>query len=510
MIIRSCSSFLAFLFFLCQIYGQSPDLNRLDNYLKQVTKDWGIPGMTVGIVKDGELIFAKGYGIKEVGKNDAPDQNTLYAIASNSKAFTSAVIALLVQEGKLNWDDKVQKHLPYFELYDPYISSLVTVKDLLCHRVGLGTFSGDIIWYNAHLSSEELIKRFKYVPKAYEFRDGYGYSNLMFITAGELIKKLSGKSWFENVNERILMPLGMNRTTIYIDSLAGLGNIATPHRLDNGINIPFRWTPWEEIAATGGLISSVQDLSKWLIFNLNNGIWKQDTILSPTSRNILWTPANNFIINHVKKSETNQLFSGYALGWGIRDYRGHLRLSHTGGYDGMITAINLLPDQKLGVIVLTNGMKSPIGAVSLYAMDFMLGVEEKDWSTELLENANRNIAEDTRIADRKAKRVLKTNTSLPTKEYAGVFRSDIYGDIVVASVGDSLKLSFEHTPLLDAKLSHWHYDVFEIKWDHPHAWFSFGTVKFKLDNNNKVIGIEFDVPNDDFFFEELKPYKINK
>lgn len=200
------------------LFAQQVNLEKLDAYFEKTAKDWGIPGMSVGIVKDGEIVFSKGYGVLEVNKPEKPDGNTLYAIASNSKAFTSAIIAMLVQEGKLNWKDKVQKYLPYFELYNSFVSNETTIKDLLCHRVGLGTFSGDVIWYKSDLTSEEIIKRLKYIPKQYNFRDGYGYSNVMYITAGEVIKTVTGKTWGENVQERILDPVGMKRT-IYSNEL---------------------------------------------------------------------------------------------------------------------------------------------------------------------------------------------------------------------------------------------------------------------------------------------------
>lgn len=484
------------------------DLHKLDAYFEQVVQDWEIPGMTVGIVKDGEMIFGKGYGLIEEGKAGKPDEHTLYAIASNTKAFTSAVIATLVQEGTLSWNDKVKDHLPYFEVYDPYISQMVTVRDLLCHRVGLGTFSGDIIWYNAELTAEQIIKRIKGLPKAYDFRNGYGYSNLMYITAGELIKTVTGKSWGENVQERILEPLGMSRTIYSPSVLDSKGNYATPHASEDGKNIPIGWTDWEQIAATGGLISSVHDVSKWLIFNLNHGIWENDTLLSSYSRNLMWTPHNNFMVDHTKENDYGTNFAGYGLGWGVRDYHGTMRVSHTGGYDGMITAVNLLPDEGLGLVVLTNGMKSPINAVSYYIMDAFLGREEVDWSTKMLERVNKRIENDTRIEDRKAARVLDTKPSLSNESCVGVYKSAIYGDIEIYEEAGNMRVRFEHTPFLDATLKHWHYDTWKLDWDEQHAWFSFGTLQFEKDNNQKVTGLKFDVPNNDFFFEELKPVRL--
>lgn len=485
------------------------DLVHLDDYYTKMVKDWDLPSATIGIVKDGELVFSGNYGVLEKGKKEKPNENTLYAIASNSKAFTSAIIGMLVQEGKLDWNDKVKKYLPYFELYDPWVSNEITIRDILSHRVGLGTFSGDVIWFKSNLSSEEIIRRAKYIPKAYNFRSGYGYSNLMYITAGELIKKVTGKSWSQNVKERILSPLQMDRTITTPKDLASKGNYATPHGRENDENIPIEWEDWEEIGATGGLISSVNDIAKWMIFNLNNGIHGKDTLLTKKTRNMVWTPHNNFSVDHTTRNDFKRHFSSYGLGWGLSDYHGKLRVGHTGGFDGMITAITLIPDEKLGVVVLTNGMKSPIMAATYTALDLFLGVKSKDWSAELLKRRNRYEKKDLRISERKQKRILNTSPSVPIDKYVGIYKSDIYGNIKISYENDELKMNFEYSPDLSATLNHWHNDVWEIKWDQKHAWFSFGTVKFNTDNNMEITGIDFDVPNDDIFFEELKPYRIN-
>ncbi|MEM6764767.1 MAG: serine hydrolase [Bacteroidota bacterium] len=492
--------------------SQQVDLKALDAYFTQVQQDWEIPGMSIAIVKDGKQVFSKGYGVAELGKNTPVDGNTLYAIASNSKAFTSATMATLVQEGTLSWDDKVKSYLPYFEVYDPWVSQQVSVRDLLSHRVGLGTFSGDIMWYNVELSSEEIIKRIKYVPQAFEFRAGYGYSNLMFITAGELIRVVTGKTFGENVQERFLDPLGMDRTIYLLSELETKGNYATPHAFFDGEHYPIQWTSWEEIAATGGMISSVNDLSKWMIFNMDHGIHEGDTLLTADSRNMVWTPHNTRIVDHTTPNDFKRNFSGYGLGWGLSDYHGQFRVAHTGGYDGMITSVDMLPDVKLGVVVLTNGMKSPIRAVSQYVMDAYLGVEPKDWSKILLDRRNEGLANDTRIQSRKDSRVPNTTPSLPLSAFVGTYHADLYGHMYVKEEDRKLTISFEHTPVLAANLEHWHYDTFKLDWssDYEHAWFSFGTVQFLIDHNRRVSGIAFDVPNDDFFFEEINARKVEE
>lgn len=507
------SLFLIFIVFqVPSIFAQNKsnkiDYAKFDAYFQNTIAEWGTPGMSIGIVKDGKLVFAKGYGVLEVGKPGKADENTLYAIASNTKAFTTAIIATLVQEGKLKWDDKVKDYLPYFELADPWVSSEITVKDILCHRVGLGTFSGDFIWYKSGLTSEEIIKRLRYLPQKFSFRDGYGYSNVMYITSGELVRKVTGKSWGENVQQRILNPIGMNRTIYSLKNLEVKRNYATPHALEKGNNIPISWIDWEEYAALGGVISSVKDMGNWMIFNMDNGIWGTDTILSASSRNIIWSPANSYVVNHTGKNDFNNHFRGYGLGWEISDFEGRMRVSHGGGYDGMISSVSMIPDEKLGVVVLTNGMKAPTTVVTNYVFSAFLGLEEKDWSAELLERRNKRDSSDNRVADRIKSRVSATQPSLPVKDYAGSFFAPIYGNIYVTFKDDKLRIGFEHSPDLSATLEHWHYDVWKLIWDKKHAWFDFGTVKFNMDNNLKITGLEFDVPNDDIFFEELIPKKI--
>lgn len=485
------------------------DLRALDQYFAKMVENWEVPAASIGIVKDGELVFTGNYGVLEVDKNEKPDENTLYAIASNSKAFTSAIIGMLVQEGKLDWNDRVQEYLPYFEVYDSWVSEHVTIRDLLSHRVGLGTFSGDNIWYKSEQAPGDFIRRIKHVPQAFEFRAGYGYSNLMFITAGELIETVTGKSWGENVRERILDPLGMDRTLWSVSQLDSKGNYAMPHARKDGENYVIPWVSWDNVAATGGLISSVSDLAKWMVFNLNNGIHEGDTLLSARTRNMVWTPHNNHMVDHTQPNDFDRHFSSYGLGWGLSDYHGRMRVGHTGGYDGMITAVTLIPDEDLGVVVLTNGVKSPIMAATYYALDTFLGVRpRKDWSEALLQRTNERRQKDTRIADRKAKRVMGTSPSLPRSKFVGKYHSDLYGGLEILEQDGELHLAFEHSPLLAARLTHWHYDVWEIHWDHPQAWFSFGTIKINTDNNQEVTGFDFDVPNDDFFFEQLKPKKV--
>ncbi len=493
----------------CFIKAQTVDYKELDRYIEQTVADWDIPGLSVGIVKNGEIVFERGYGVLEVGKKQSPDEHTLYAIASNTKAFTAAIIAQLVEEGKLKWNDKVQQYLPYFEVYDPTISHMVTVEDLLSHNVGLGTFSGDAIWYKSELSTEQIVRRIKYVPQAYEFRAGYGYSNLMFITAGDLIEKVTGKTFKENVTERFLKPLEMNNTIVSVNDYGSNKNVATPHGRTDGTNYAIPHVSWDNVQSTGGLVSSVHDMGKWMIFNMNHGVHKGDTLFTKSSRNTMWNLHNSMGVDHVNRNATGSQYSGYGLGWFIGDYHGHFRIRHGGGYDGMISTVQMLPDEKLGVVVLTNGVKAPTNAIAYAVLDRFLNRPLKDWSKEMLSNYNNWKSNDTRIEDKKATRVKETKPSLEVSQIVGTYHTPAYGNFYVKEVNGDLQLQWEHSPLLNSTLTHFNYDAYEMNWDHPQVWFSFGTVEFEKDAYNRVVGISFDVPNDDFFMQELNAKRLD-
>ncbi|PIQ22558.1 MAG: serine hydrolase, partial [Cytophagales bacterium CG18_big_fil_WC_8_21_14_2_50_42_9] len=216
--------------------GPAVDLNRLDAYYQQALKDWQVPGMAIALVKNDSVIFAKGYGVLNAQTGGPVDANTLFGIASNTKAFTAAALAMLVDEGKIKWDDPVVKYLPYFQLYNPYVTQAITIKDLLSHRVGLATFSGDLLWYNTTYSREEIIRRARFLQPVYGFRDGYGYSNLMFIAAGQVIETVAGQSWESFIQQRFFQPLGMTRSYTSVRDLAGKTNVATPHGFDEKHN----------------------------------------------------------------------------------------------------------------------------------------------------------------------------------------------------------------------------------------------------------------------------------
>lgn len=485
------------------------DLTQMDDYLSDSRVDWEIPGMAIAIVKDGKVLLSKGYGVKEAGKDDLVDEHTLFAIASNTKAFVSAAISVLVAEGQLSWDDRVKEIIPDFELYDAYVSDQTTIRDLLCHRVGLGTFSGDMMWYKSNLNVNQLIASLKHVPPAYSFRSGYGYSNLMFITAGEVIKRVSGLEWQEFVANEFFSPLDMKRTITSTNQLSGKGNFATPHKPFEAGNQPIDWVNWDNMGAAGGIISSANDMSKWMIMQLNKGIWDNDTILDRKQQVQMWTPHNNHTVSDQSIERIpGRHFDAYGLGWSLGDYYGNMTVSHSGGYDGMYSKVFLVPDQNLGIAILTNSMKGNTTPLCYYIVNQFIEKDHRDWSKEWLERSRKGSSMPGKVARIKEARIKKSKPTLSIDSYKGIYWSGMHGNVTIIQEDNTLKLSFENAPALSATLRHWHYDTWEILWDESHAWFDFGTVQFVLDNQLEIAEMRIDVPNYDIFFDEVNLKKI--
>jgi len=270
------------------------ELKDLSEYYEKSREDFKVPGLAVAIVKDGDVIFSEGYGVADVRTNAPVDGETMFAIASNTKAMTSAALAILVDEGLIKWSDKVVDYLSYFRLYDPWVTQSMTIKDLLVHNSGLATFSGDLLWYGTTHSRVEVIKRARYLKPVFEFRDGFGYQNIMYMAAGEIIPAVTGKSWDEFIIEHFFQPLEMSRSITTTGELENYGNVAMPHNDRDDEVIAIEYLQWDNMAPAGSVISSVNDVSKWLLLQLNRGVWQGDTIFSPArSREIVYALLHN-------------------------------------------------------------------------------------------------------------------------------------------------------------------------------------------------------------------------
>ena len=485
--------------FLFGLAGQTAEEIRIA--AQQALEAYDTPGFAVGVIKDGQVVLSEGFGTRTINKDEKVDSNTLFAIASNTKAFIATAIVKLHQEGKLNLDDPVQKYLPYFQLYDEYVSQHTTIRDLLCHRVGLGTYSGDAIWYKTEKSAEEIIKQIKYLPQAYEWRGGYGYTNLMFITAGEVIREVTGVSWSEYINSNFLSPLGMTRTQTSVGELSQMSNVATPH-VTHRENLPIEMAQWNTPGAAGGIISSTTDILKWLNVQLHPKVAGEKGVFPEATKNYTMKP-------HTPIGGLD--FYSAGLGWFLYRKGGQAIVTHGGGYDGMYSRVILIPEMNIGIVVLTNSMTGLSSKLGNYIRDSYLGLPTDGW----IEKAKEDEAKSRKSWQSKfeapiANHVQDASSTIPSTMLEGTYHDPLYGDILISiSEDDVLQLQFEDAPELSATLTSWHYDTYAIDWNEEHAWFDFGTVQFVLDNNRKVGGLKFDVPNDDIFFEEINPVKVD-
>ena len=483
----------------------APDIEALDRYIEQARAEWKVPGLAVAIVKDGEVIHARGYGEREIGSRDQVDADTLFAIASNTKAFTAAALAVLVDEGKLHWDDRVVDHLPYFQLYDPYVTSEMRVRDLLCHRSGLGTYSGDLIWWGTSYSAEEVVRRARFLPPAGPFRAHYGYSNIMFIAAGEIVEKRSGLPYGEFLETRFFGPLEMRRTVTSVSMLPATDNVATPHGEVKGEIVAFPWQAWDNSVAAGGLLSSVADMSRWIELQLRRGeLDNGSRLFSPAASSTMWSAHTPIQISErSKRRYPSTHFRAYGLGWVLMDFHGRRVIGHGGGYDGMISRVAMVPEENLGIVVLSNSMTGLPTALTYRILDAFLGDELRDWSaTALVAQNQRRKRNKVRVDRAELERVEGTRPSLGLERYAGLYGSEMYGQVVVTN-DDGLQLRFLPNPDLAGTLRHLHYDTFVIEWNRPFPFFGKGTVQFLLDSTARVSEMKIDIPNDDLWFNEL-------
>lgn len=494
-------------------FAQQKDYDALENRIEELRNEWDVPGLSVAIVQDGEIVFNRGFGQLEKNKRQKTDGKSLYAIASISKAFTAAALAILVDEGKISWDDKVVSHLPWFELYDPWVTQQMNIEDLLTHRSGLGTFSGDLLWHASTLSMEEVVRGAKYLEPDFEFRDGYGYQNIMYIAAGLILEKVSGKTWGEFVRENILNPLNMNRTLVSTNEIEGKDNVAIPHSGQPGENIPIPYINWDNMAPAGALVSCTEDLCKWMTLQLNRGINQRDTLFTEDRWREMWTDHNPMAVSaFAERTYPGQTFSGYGLGWSLKTYRGEKIVSHGGGYDAMISNLTMIPGKNAGFVVLSNNVSILPHVLHLTIMDYIIGGKEseKDWS-ELFLNymKNKQQQENQRVQGLMDLRSSPPNHSLPLKEYSGTYGGPMYGETKVWLEHDSLRFQMEPTPLFRGWLEPMNYDTFILHWDEVHM-LPIGTAQFIVDRHGRTEELRLDVPNDDFWFYELEFKRLDK
>ena len=445
-------------------------LKNLDATVRRTLQTFNVPGIALAIVHDGEVVLAKGYGVRRLGETTPVDGQTLFAIASNTKAFTATALGLLVEEGKLQWDAPVIRYLPAFRLSDPWVTAEITIRDLLVHRSGLGLGAGDLLWWPpTDYSREEIVRRLQFLPLARSFRSAYAYDNVLYTVAGQVIETVSGQSWEDFIRSRILTPAGMTHSLVRRSEILTAANVATPHaEIDGTLQIVKPFVN-DNVGAAGAIISCADDMAQWMIVQLDSGRLADGARLfkSSTTRQ-LW----GYVTPRPIYDPPSQLaplranFLGYALGFELRDYRGFKLVSHTGGLPGYVSRLALIPEKRLGVMVLTNQESGyAFNALVYDVLDRFLAAPAFDWvgayaRVKTKADSSQAGAEQNTLAARNT----DSKPSLPLAQYAGTYADAWYGDIVIETAGQGLVMRFTRTPSLVGDLEHWQYDTFVARW----------------------------------------------
>ena len=484
---------------------QQPDLKALDAYIRNAMEQFDQPGLAVGIVKDGKLIWSNGYGSPDRSGKGKITANTIFTSASISKAFTACAIGLLVDEGKLSFDDPVIKHFPEFRTADPYVTASMTIKDLLSHRSGWITFDGDLLWYGTDYSPEEILQRHANEPLTYGFREKFGYSNLMYIAAAQVIENVSGKDWDSFITDRILKPLGMTRTTVETDDLKGMQDVALPHVPDREKGSGVKSMAHQQLKGADGatgINNCVTDLAKWDAMWMNEGKVDGKEFLKLRTWVTLTTPHLSFPVGP-DEAATGKHYDGAALGWFTEDRHGAKIITHSGGLPGFILNHAVVPEKDLAVIALANGETYIAFAITDKVLDLYLGKGTADPVAEMLPRVKaRDERNAKRLADRTSARVTGTSPSAGVDKIAGNYEDKIYGEAVITDANGTPVLTLMPAKeLFTGTLEHWHHDTW--KWNHIDPFLEPGWITFTFDADHKITGFKIDLYSPDFHFYKL-------
>jgi CubicO group peptidase (beta-lactamase class C family) len=450
--------------------SQPPDL---DAYVASSMKTFDVPGMAVAIVKDGKIIVAKGYGVRKLGDPTAVDEFTLFGIGSNTKAFTTAALAMLVDQGKLSWDDPVYQRLPGFVMYDPYVSHEMTIRDLLTHRSGMGLGEGDLLfWPHSTYTRDEIIYKLRFMKPASSFRSHYAYDNLLYMTAGQIIPAVAGISWDDYIHQHIFTPLAMNHSNVTNANIKPSDNVAFPHSRMEGKLQVIHFELLDNAGPAGAINSCASDMAKWVQLQLNRGKFadREGHLFSEQRSKEMWSPQTILPIGTYAPplAGLKPTFADYALGWALRDYHGRKLVGHTGGVGGFVSRVMLVPDENLGVVVLTNAEEGgAFDSILYHVLDYYFQLPPTDWIAaykSVKDTDEKEAAESMKKAE--AARTADSKPSLPLEKYAGLYNDAWYGPITIrAENGDSkLVITFDHTPTMIGDLQPWQHNTFKAHW----------------------------------------------
>jgi CubicO group peptidase (beta-lactamase class C family) len=443
----------------------------LDAYVAASMKTFEVPGMAVAIVKDGKIVVAKGYGVRKLGEPTPVDEFTLFGIGSNTKAFTTAALATLIDEGKLSWDDPVYQRLPGFVMYDPYVSHEMTIRDLLTHRSGMGLGEGDLLfWPHSIYTRDEIIYKLRFMKPASSFRSHYAYDNLLYMTAGQIIPAVTGTSWDDYIRQHIFAPLGMTHSTVTNKNFKPGDDYSSPHSRVDGKLQPLPLEDLDNAGPAGSINSCAADMAKWVQLQLNRGkfVDRDGHLFAEQRSKEMWTPQTILPIGNPPPALAGLKanFADYALGWMLRDYHGRKLVGHTGGVAGFVSRVMLVPGENLGVVVLTNAEEGgAFDAILYHVLDHYFQMPPTDWISaykSLKDTEEKEAAEAMKKAE--GARAADSKPSLPLEKYAGVYTDAWYGPITIRAENAALVMTFDHTPSMIGDLQHWQHDTFKAHW----------------------------------------------
>jgi CubicO group peptidase (beta-lactamase class C family) len=464
-------------------------IKEFDAYVTAGQKQWEVPGLALTVVKDGQVIFKKGYGVRELGKPGVVDTETLFACASTTKAMTAVCMGMLVDEGKIKWDDPVIKYLPEYQLYDPAVTRELRVRDLFLHNSGVG--NADFVWGIMDIPVEEILKKMRDVKPSYSMRAGFIYQNIFYIAAGEVIRKVSGKPWEAFIQERIFTPLGMTRTVPmrrYIKD----DNQTRPHFKVEDKIVPIGYTKDDAVGPAGSVWASIDDMGKWVVCMLDSSKYKGGRLVKKETWAELFKPQT--IVTDSEFYPTAQLtkpnWKTYGLGWFQHDYKGKKLNFHTGSLSGL-TAINAqIQDEKIGFYIFENYDHAELRHALMYkALDLFALGDNRDWSTDFYKLYSDMWAKGKKAeADFEAKRVLNTKPTFPIETYAGTYSDPLYGNVVITASGNNLKANINN--FMTATFEHWNYDTFRGWMDDK--WNGKANATFSIGPDAKIKSVNFD------------------
>ncbi|MBI4429078.1 MAG: serine hydrolase [Ignavibacteriales bacterium] len=510
--------FIAASFFVStHVFAQTAPKD-LDNYVESVRKEFEVPGISVAIVKAGKVVAAKGYGVRKLGELARVDDRTLFGIASNTKAFTATALGLLVEEGKLEWDAPVVRYLPWFQLSDPYVTRELSVRDLLVHRSGLPLGAGDLLWWPASTyDRKEIAKRLRFLPLNRSFRSAYAYDNVLYLIAGEVIEQVTGKTWEDFVAFRILAKVGMNESNVRHSDAANGGNVAATHARIEGKVRPVASFSSDNTNPAGGINSNARDMAEWMICQLDSGRVADGTrLFSPRTTRELWSIVTPIPIGSPppELATLRPNFNGYALGFGVRDYRGYKVVSHTGGLPGYVSKLAMIPELRLGVTVLTNQESgAAFESIVYFVLDHYIGTSKTNWLSAFKKVVARSDSMTAAMENQTASvRDMNSRPLLPLPSYAGTYVDQWYGNVTITHNNGKLAIRFAHTPSLVGDLDHWQYDTFVARWkDRELRADAFVTFSLNPDGSIDQVKMKAVSPATDFSFDFhdllLKPAK---